>query len=56
MPPAALSGLLQPFFTQDDMSPLSVMDLLASSVLSLDNWPAVIATAYSVSVAVNSYS
>ena len=59
MPPVALSGLLQPFSTQDDvslLSPLSVMDLLASSVPSLDDWPALIATACSVSVAVNSYS
>lgn len=58
MPLAELSGLLQPF-TKDDISlsrPLSAMDLLASFVLSLDNWPTLIATAYSVSVAVKSYN
>lgn len=58
MPLAELSGLLQPF-TQDDillLSPLSPMALLASFVLPLSNWPTRNATAYSVLVAVKTYS
>lgn len=51
MPLAELNGLLQPFTKNGTSlsSPLSAMDLLASFVLSADNWPTLIATAYSVS-------
>ena len=57
MPLAELSGLLQPF-TKDDISllSLSTMDLLSSLVLTLDNWPTLFATAYSLSVTVKSYN
>lgn len=58
MPLAELSGLLE-IFNKEDISlssHLSALDLLASIVLTVDNWPALIATAYSVYVAVHLYN